>query len=233
MLQSVSHKFRSGCMMLARSQAGSVTFLGSAFLVHGHGYLLTANHLTIDEQGLSVVPSTFSDEFSPLTFDRVAAMEVEVRQRDPDRDVALLRIRQDIDIGVPDDFLGSTSAVRPGASVMALGYSFGHQQVISVFGYNAIVSSKIRSRNDTALILYDSAFHEGDRGGPLVHVADSHIIGIICDRFEPSEIVPQAAAVPDRLEPRETNVAYAVAIEYGLDLMRAEGLISSPYGVET
>lgn len=230
MLQGVSHKFRSGCMMLARSQAESLTFLGSAFLVHGEGYLLTAAHLTAQEEGLVVVPSTFTDGFSPMTFDRVAAMEVEVRQRDVNRDVALLKISQDIAISVPDDFLGMTDAVRPGASVMALGYSFGHQQVHSLLGYNAVVSAKIRSRNETDLILYDSAFHEGDRGGPLVHVADGHIVGIVCDHFEPAEIAVQSGVASEKLEPRETNVSYAVAIEYGLALMREEGLVTETYG---
>jgi serine protease Do len=210
-------------MMLARRQADSIHFLGSAFLVHGGGYLLTAAHLTTQDAGLVVVPTTYSDEFSHMTLDRVAAMGVEVRQRDVEHDVALLYISQDIDIGVPDDFLGVTEGVRPGASVMALGYSFGHQQVHTLLGYNATVSAKIRSRNDTNLILYDSAFHEGDRGGPLVHVADGHIIGILCDRFEPADIARQTG-VAEKLEPRETNVSYAVAIEYGLELMHREGI---------
>jgi serine protease Do len=230
MLQGVSHKFRSACMMLARSQAGSIAFLGSAFLVHRGGYLLTAAHLTTDDTDLVVVPTTSGDDFSPMTFDRVAGMPVTVRQSDVDHDVALLYIEQDITIGVPDDFLGATSAVRPGASVMSLGYSFGHQQVHSLLGFNAIVSAKIRSRNDTALILYDSAFHEGDRGGPLVHVADGHIIGIVSGRFEPAEIAAQSAQQGKQLEARETNVSYAVAIEYGLELLRSEGLLTEHYG---
>lgn len=230
MLQSVSHKFRSGCMMLAHSQSESISFLGSAFLVHGDGYLLTAAHLVLEEQALVVVPTTFSDDFNPMTLDRVAAMAVEVVARDDDRDVALLRIRQEMSIGVPDDFLGDTEAVRAGASVMALGYSFGHQQVHSLLGYNAVVSARIRSRNGTSLILYDCAFREGDRGGPLVHVADGHIIGVVSGRFEPAEIAAASGQAAEKPEARETGVSYAVAIEYGLALMRAEGLAVSQYG---
>lgn len=230
MLQGVSHKFRSGCMMLARSQGGAVTFLGSAFLVHGDGYLLTAAHLTGPQEDLVVVPAAGGDEFSPMTFDKVAAMPVEIRRLDSERDVALLRIRQDIAISVPDDFLGAASAVRCGASVMSLGYSFGHQQVHTLLGFNAVVSAKIRSRNDTALILYDSAFHEGDRGGPLVHVADGHVVGIVSGRFAAAEIAVTAPGVAEQAEPRQTNVSYAVAIEYGLELMRAENLLAEHYG---
>ncbi len=229
MLQGISHKFRSGVMMLARSGDETINFIGSAFLVHSGGYLLTAAHLTTEEKDLVVVPTTYSEEYSPMSFQRVAAMPVQVRQVDVAHDVALLRIEQDIEIGVPDDFLGATQAVRPGASVMSLGYSFGHQQVHSLMGYNAVVSAKIRSRNDTAMLLYDSAFHEGDRGGPLVHVGDGHIIGIVSGRFEPTEIVTATSTSTEKLEARESNVSYAIAIEYGLELMQAEGLSSQLY----
>jgi serine protease Do len=218
MLQGISHKFRSGCMMLARQRGDAIEFVGSAFLVHANGYLLTAAHLVGDGAGLVVVPSEPSDEFVPMTAERVAAMPVIVAERDVDRDVALLRIERPVDIVVPDDFLGSNATVRQGASVVALGYSFGHHQVHTAMAFNAIVTAKIRSRNGTALILYGSAFHEGDRGGPLIHVHDGHIIGIVSGRFEPGELVAQVPE-DDRLTAAETNVSYAVAIEYGLALM--------------
>lgn len=218
MLQSVTHKFRTGCMMLARRRGDSIEFLGSSFIVHRQGYLLTAAHLVADSEGLVVVPNEPIDDFPPMTSHTVAAMPVSIAARDTDRDVALLRIDPDLDIGVPDDFLGSTAAVRQGASVMAMGYSFGHHQVHAVMVFDAVVTAKIRSRNGTGLILYGSAFHEGDRGGPLIHVDDGHIVGIISGRFEPSELLPQAT-VDERLIPAETNVSYAVAIEYGLALL--------------
>lgn len=220
MLQSVSHKFRTGCMMLARRHGESIEFLGSAFVVDTRGYLLTADHLTTiaGSEELVVVPNTRDDDYWPMTAARVSALSVSVAARDTERDVALLRIEQDVEIGVPDDFLGNSDAVRQGATVMSLGYSFGHHQVHTVMAFDAVVTAKIRSRNDTALILYGSAFHEGDRGGPLVHVQDGHIVGILSGRFQPGRLVPE---VPehDELTAAETNVSYAVAIEYGLALI--------------
>ncbi|MBN1236933.1 MAG: trypsin-like peptidase domain-containing protein [Gammaproteobacteria bacterium] len=206
-------------MMLARCRGDAVEFLGSAFLVDRHGYLLTAAHLVAAGEGsLVVVPSEPSEDFLQMTSHRVTAMPVSVAARDVERDVALLRIEHEVEIGVPDDFLGSTAAVRQGASVMSLGYSYGHHQVHTVMSFEAVVSAKIRSRNDTALILFSSAFHEGDRGGPLIHVQDGHVIGIVSGRFEPGDLVPHVPAA-DRLAAAETNVSYAVAIEYGLALM--------------
>jgi serine protease Do len=218
MLQALTHKFRSGCMMLARRRGASVEFLGSAFLVHRRGYLLTAAHLVGDGDDLVVVPNEPDDDFLPMTSPTVAAMPVSVSARDTERDAALLYIDPDIDIGVPDDFLGAAATVRQGASVMSLGYAFGHHQVHSLMAFAAVVTAKIRSRNGTELILYGSAFHEGDRGGPLIHVGGSHIIGIISGRFEPAEL-RRDAPIDDRLRPAETNVSYAVAIEYGLALL--------------
>jgi len=218
MLQRLNHKFRSGCAMLARSRGDRIDFLGSAFLVHADGYLLTAAHLVGDAEGLVVAPTAPSDDFVPVTAERVAAMPAVVVARDVDRDVALLKIERPVEIGVPDDFLGSNAAVRPGASVMALGYSFGHHRVHVAMAFDATVTAKVRSNNGTALILYGSALHEGDRGGPLVHVQDGHIVGIISGRFEPGELLAREAG-DERITSAESNVSYAIAIEYGLALM--------------
>lgn len=227
MLQGVSQKFRGGCMMLMRDQGEQVAFLGSAFLVHRDGYLLTAAHLTSEPAGLRVVATSFSEGFAPMTFDRVAAMPVVVARADRAHDVALLRIEQELGIEVPDDFLGATEAVRPGASVMSLGYSFGHDQLHTLLTIGGVVSAKIHSPNGTRLILFDNMIHDGDRGGPLVHVADGHIVGVLSGRFEPGEVV-RGSRDWDRTPPRDTNISYAVAIEYGLDLMREEGLLGPP-----
>jgi serine protease Do len=223
MLQNVSRKFRSGCMMLMNQQQERLSFLGSAFLVHRDGYLLTAAHLVNNRQGLIIVPTSFTDDYLPMTFDRVAGMPVKVVRSDNDSDVALLRLEQDVSIAVPDDFLGASENVRPGASVMSLGYSFGHEQLHAIMNLSGVVAGKIRSPNNTRLILFDKMVHDGDRGGPLVHAGDSHIIGIVSGRFEPTEVV-RGSQEWDRTPPRDTSVSFAVAIEYGLDLMAAEGL---------
>jgi len=223
MLQGVSQKFRGGCMMLVCDDAQQLTFLGTAFLVHAQGYLLTAAHLVQSSESLHVVPTTSSGEFLPMTFERVAAMPVSVVAMDAAHDTALLKIEQDLDIGVPDDFLGSSENTRPGASIMSLGYAFGHEQLHTVFTVGGTVAAKIRSPNDTALILFDSMVQDGDTGGPLVHVADGHIVGLISGRFEPEEVV-RGSTDWDRRPARDTNISFAVAIDYGVELMRSEGL---------
>jgi serine protease Do len=229
MLQEMSRKFRSGCVMLMRDAGAELTFLGSAFLVHREGYLLTAAHLVNDPQGLVVVATSLTDEFAPMTFERVAGIPVAVARADRENDTALLRIEQEVDIGVPDDFLGATESVRPGATVMSLGYSFGHEQLHTVVNLSGVVAAKVRSPNNSRLVLFDKMVHDGDRGGPLVHVGDGHVVGVVSGRFEPAEVVRGSQAW-DRTPPRDTSVSYAVAIEYGIALMQAEGLLAMPSG---
>ncbi|MFN2165301.1 MAG: serine protease, partial [Anaerolineae bacterium] len=65
MLQNASRNFRGACMMLMREGEDQLSFLGTAFLVHPSGYLLTAAHLVSNTQGLRIVPTAFSDDFIP------------------------------------------------------------------------------------------------------------------------------------------------------------------------
>jgi serine protease Do len=225
MLQGVSQKFRGGCLMLVRDDAQQLSFLGTAFLVHAQGYLLTAAHLVHRGEGLHVVPTTSSGDFVPMTFERVAAMPVSVVAIDADHDTALLKIEQDLGIEVPDDFLGSAENVRPGATIMSLGYAFGHEQLHAVITVGGFVSAKIRSPNETGLILFDNMVQDGDTGGPLVHVADGHVVGVISGRFEPQEVV-RGNTDWDRRPARDTNISFAVAIDYGVELMRNQDLLA-------
>lgn len=218
MLQAVVHKFSQGCMMLARRRGDAVEFLGSSFVVHRRGYLLTAAHLVSDSEGLVVVPHEPHEDFAPMTAHTVAAMPVSVAACDAEHDVALLQLDPDVDIGVPDDYVGSSANLDQGESVMAMGYAFGHHQVHTLMTFDAVVTAKIRSHNGTNLILYGSAFHEGDRGGPLIQVSDGHIVGIISGRFAPAELSP-LTPLDERPLPVESSVGYAVAIEYGLALL--------------
>lgn len=211
-------------MMVVQEQGDSVTFLGSSFLVHPHGFLLTAAHLVQGRDRLLVAPASSSSDFIPMTFDRLAAMPVTIHQCDVDHDIALLRIDRERPIGVPDDFIGSAEEVVPGTSVVVLGFSFGHQQLHQLVALSGIISSKLYSRNHTKLLFFDTMVHEGDRGAPLVNAHDGRIIGLVSGRLDPSEVVAGSTEW-SKAGPMDTNVSYAVVIDYGVELMRAEGLI--------
>lgn len=223
MLEAAFQKFSGGCMMVMRQDQELVSFLGTAFLVHNEGYLLTAAHILPANNKVMVVPNSEETGFLPLSLDRVAPLSARVVSTDPDRDVALLKLEGELTITLPDHFLGSTDGLQCGSSVMALGFSFGHQQLHTLVALNGVVSAKVLSRNNSNLILFDRMIHDGDRGGPLVNISDGRVVGILNARFDPIKVSPDYTADSQTVS-ATTNMSYAVAIEYGVALMEQEGL---------
>jgi serine protease Do len=226
MLGAVFKKFSGGCMMVFRRDGDAVQFLGTAFLVHEDGYLLTVSHTMPKEGQLIVVPAESGYEFTPISQETVTSIPVTVVRRNVDRDIALLKMQQKIDMQMPDHFLGTAESALVGNQVMALGYAFGHQALHTLVASSAVTSAKVLSRNESKILLFDTMIHDGDRGGPLVGVEDGLVIGILNGRFDAMEASKDYTDGSQTIK-SNTNISYAVAIDYGIDLMREEGLISA------
>lgn len=223
MLQTVCQKFNGGCMMVFRRTRDTAQFLGTAFLVHESGYLLTVAHILPEEGHLMVVPPDTVDDFTPISQETVTSIPVKVARRNLKQDVALLKMEQAPEMRLPDHFLGTAENIAVGSSSMAMGFAFGHQTLHTLVTMNAVISAKVLSRNQSKLLLFDSMVHDGDRGGPLIGVADGLIVGLINGRFDPQEASKGYTDGSHTLV-SNTNISYAVAIDYGLALMEEEGL---------
>ncbi len=220
MLQSVTAKYAGGCMMLMRREGGDVHFLGTAFFVHRRGYLLSAAHTMNPDDRLVVVPAEESDGFMPMTLERVDPIPVKVAQTDAERDVALLKLEPDIEVGVPGRIFGNPADMEKGTTVMALGFSFGHYRLHNLIGIHAVLAGKVVSPNGSRVLLFDRMVHYGDAGAPLVNAQDARVVGVVLGRFDLMEInkTPKRDNLPD------IDISYAVSIEYALELMSKEGL---------
>ncbi len=224
MLQDVSLKFAGGCMMLVRKRENAVVFLGTAFLMHDDGYLLTAAHLLEeDPTGLMVVSTSNPDDFVPISLDQVSAMSVSVADVDKIHNVALLEIDRNLRIKTPDHLGGTTENLSIGTSLLSLGFPFGHDEMHNLMAQSAILSSKVRSKNGTRLLLFDTMVLDGTAGGPLVNADDGRVIGVIIGRFSPVEDGGDFAR-GNRHPGYDTQISYAVSIEYGLTLMENVGI---------
>ncbi|MFO8031732.1 MAG: serine protease [Desulfohalobiaceae bacterium] len=223
MLQNVSQKFSGGCMMLMHKQGEALNFLGTCFLVHGQGYLLTSAHLCDQKHELMVVPIPQEQEFLPLTQDQVHPLPVSLVNANQENDVALLQLDPDLDIQAPDHILGNPEQLQTGTSLASLGFSFGYYRLHSLHIMDAVLTSKIKSLNETNLLVFNTMIHHGDIGGPLVNSVDGRIVGIIAGRFDP-EVILHRQSRPQREETYQTNISYAVSIEYGTHLMQEQGL---------
>jgi serine protease Do len=221
MLQHVYQRFRGGCMMLFNREGDEMAFLGTAFLVHEAGYLLTAAHLVQQQRELFVEPFTLSaQEFVPLDLETVQPIGVSVAHADHARDIALLKIGEDLDISVPDHILGRAEDVQIGSNLACLGYPFGYHGLHNQVILQAVLASKIISRKGTRLLIFDSMVHNGTCGGPLISLQDGRVIGVVSGRFHPSFVTGGAAWESSDA----ASLSFAVAVEYAVEVLEAQGV---------
>jgi serine protease Do len=136
---------------------------GSGFIIRSDGLLLTNNHVV--EKGASIEVRFYNGKISTAT----------ILGRDPVGDLALLQIQTKRPLPVVP--LGSSSAVRVGEFVVAIGSPFGFEQTIT-FG---IVSAKkrqlLRSGVVGGFIQTDASINTGNSGGPLVNMR-GEVVGV-------------------------------------------------------
>ena len=216
MLEQINQRFQGSCMMLMQRSGDAVTFLGSCFLVHSDGYLLTTSRGAPEGVNLVVVPTHTEEPFPRMTQDQVAPLPVEVVSRDTGHDTALLKIVPELNIRIPDGVLGDGERTEQGAAVMSLGVPFGYYGVHSVVATHALLAGRLQTFDGTRLLIIDRRVQYGDAGGPLISATDATVIGILGNIFDPTHFTgvepPQGIAV-------HTNLSYAVSIEYGAALL--------------
>ena len=151
--------------------------LGSGFIIHRDGYVVTNNHVVDNARQITV---ELADGRS-LPADLISA--------DPDADLAILRIHSDAPL--PTMELGESNDLMIGEPVIAVGNPLGYNHSVST-GIVSAVHRDIDPRKPAAddptplkgedaalrdLIQTDAAINPGNSGGPLLN-AYGQVIGI-------------------------------------------------------
>jgi len=135
---------------------------GSGFIISPDGYILTSNHLIGEADKVTVKLGEDAD------------IEAEVVGRDPDSDVAVIKIERK-DLAHLE--LADSDALEVGEWVLAIGNPFGLSHTVTA----GIVSAKGRSGFRLAtyedFIQTDAAINPGNSGGPLLNL-DGKVAGI-------------------------------------------------------
>ncbi|MFP4572496.1 MAG: serine protease [Desulfobacterales bacterium] len=223
MLKDIYFQYKGATMMLFNKEEDTVSFRGTAFLIHPEGYLLTAAHLITGLTDLMAAPMKEYEGFAPVREDTVSPIAVEIRQIDRGSDIALLKFQQDIEISMPHHIIGIPEEVPVGNSVACLGYPFGYYYIYSQLIKQAVISGKILSKNETGIFLFDTLVHDGTTGAPLINLYDGRIIGVVGGRFYPPDLMPEHLKKKTET-PIKTDISYAVSIEHAADLMKKENL---------
>jgi serine protease Do len=136
--------------------------LGSGFIIDKDGYIVTNNHVVENAADIKVSLSGL-EEF-----------EARVIGRDPQTEVALIKIEAERDLPVTP--LGDSDKLRVGEWVIAIGNPFGLGQTVTA----GIASAKGRVIGAGAyddFIQTDASINPGNSGGPLLNL-HGEVIGI-------------------------------------------------------
>ena len=159
-----------------RSVNMTAVALGSGFIIHPDGYVVTNNHVVDQAKGISV----------ELADGR--KLPAELISTDPDADLALLRIHSDAPL--PTLELGDSSDLMIGEPVITVGNPLGYSHSVSTGIVSAVHRDIDASRQDDPsvtlkgeeaalrdLIQTDAAINPGNSGGPLLN-AYGQVIGM-------------------------------------------------------
>ncbi|MBI3557821.1 MAG: trypsin-like peptidase domain-containing protein [Deltaproteobacteria bacterium] len=178
--------------------------LGSGFIIDKSGTILTNNHVVADADEIKVAFTELPDD-SPV--------EAKVIGRDPDLDIALLQVKDNIKrkfIPLP---LGDSDQVEIGEYVLAVGNPFGQGHSVT----HGIISQKGRNAPDFPLATYlqtDAPINPGNSGGPLVNLN--------------GEVI----AINNAIEARAQGIGFAIPInvvKQVLPQLKAKGKVARGY----
>ncbi len=135
------------------------TGLGSGFIIHPAGYVVTNDHVIAGEHELTI--TLYEKTHNGLlkkTFEnvRIVASSAEL-------DLALLKIEDEEDRTFPTVPLGYSDALRAGQTVFAIGNPLGLERTVS----QGIVSLKDRLIAGRLFIQTTAQINPGNSGGPL------------------------------------------------------------------
>jgi len=136
--------------------------LGSGFIIDKQGFVVTNNHVIEDADQIKV----------KLGDDK--EFDAEVIGRDPNTDIALIKIKSPKDLPVVK--LGNSDAIKIGQWVVAIGSPFGLERTVTA----GIVSAKgrvIGSGPYDDFIQTDASINPGNSGGPLLNM-NGEVVGI-------------------------------------------------------
>ncbi len=139
--------------------------IGSGFVVHENGYIVTNAHVVSQAHDVQVI---FADR---------RKLPAEIVAVDPEHDLAVLKVNTRRPL--PHLKLGRSNDIMVGETVVAVGNPLGLQHTVTT-GIVSALDRTLQFGHDTnyrGLIQTDAAINPGNSGGPLLNI-NGELIGI-------------------------------------------------------
>lgn len=148
---------------------GAAQAAGSGFIVSKDGFVVTNNHV--------VSPHGHTKGEVIVTMSNGRSFKGKVHSRDAKSDLALVKIESKETF--PTMKLGTSSSLRPGQLVIALGSPLTLQNTVTAGIISSVArhSSEIGAHGHKEYIQTDASINVGNSGGPLIDI-DGRVIGI-------------------------------------------------------
>ena len=147
--------------------------MGSGFIIHEDGYVVTNFHVIEGEQEISVTLFHKRNK----EFERTKIKKVRIKALNPFLDLALLKLEADKEEGLDMKLvklpLGDVERVKAGQPAFAIGNPLGLERTVS----EGIVSTKKRSFRGILYIQTTAPINPGNSGGPLLNLR-GEVIGV-------------------------------------------------------
>lgn len=162
--------------------------LGSGFVIHPAGYVITNNHVISGEHQISVI--LFQQASRDLA--QVLKRKVKIVATSPVMDLALLKIEDEADAVFAYAPIGSSNDLRSGEPVFAIGSPLGMGRSVS----QGIVS--VRNRVVPGGLIYiqhTAQINPGNSGGPLFNL-EGEAVGVLNMKMASIGVEGMGFAVP-------------------------------------
>jgi serine protease Do len=143
--------------------------LGSGFVIHPQGYVVTNEHVVAGEYRIVVVLyRRGKTEQETVQYPKVRIVALDSRL-----DLALLKIEDAGDTVFPTVCIGESGALNEGQTVFAIGSPLGLERTVS----QGIVSRKNRALDGQLFIQTTAQINPGNSGGPLFNLR-GEVVGV-------------------------------------------------------
>jgi len=223
MLPEVIEEIKSSVVLIeADLQKEGKIGLGTGFVIHPDGYILTCEHVVRGTSRGVIQIDRDGKGYEVYGF--------KILKTDKVKDIAILKIEETNLKTVTIE--PSMNIRKTGEDIATMGFPFIAEDIdypSTTKGIiSAIILEPINEKESITTYQLDAMVHEGNSGGPCFLPENGNVIGIINSRFDPLQSAMKKGGVKIEIIGRplseRTNFSYAVPIDYTVEMLKNIGL---------